>query len=155
MVEAGTSSSISISRFSTEPSSVTMTTSMRPRPSFTNSMWRRGKSSVGATTRPAQRDSPESVEMASVKSSSTLPPALQWASMLARSSSSRCPTSNSPSTKNRSPASVGMRPAERWVAYKSPAISKSDMTLRIEAGESPMSSCRASVREPIGSPDST
>ena len=59
----------SITRFSTLPESVTITTSARPGPSATNSIWRRGSSTLGATTSPAQCESWERMEPASSSTS--------------------------------------------------------------------------------------
>ena len=56
-------SGTSIRRFSTSPSSVTITTSARPGDSGTNSIcFKRAARSSGATTSPAQRDRPESAD---------------------------------------------------------------------------------------------
>ena len=104
-------------RFSTTPFSLTMTTITRPGPKLTNSMWRNGLSDLGAMTRLAQRDRPESAAVASSSNVSRLlsVPA-HWLSMASRSSSVRLPTSSNPSTKRRSPTSVGRRPADLWGA---------------------------------------
>ena len=50
----------SIIRFSTTPDEVTRTTRARPGPSDTNSICFKGSTTLGATTRPAQWDSPDS-----------------------------------------------------------------------------------------------
>ena len=63
---AGTPSGVSITRFSTTPSSVTMTIRVRPGPSATNSRCFSGLSVLGATTRPVQPDRPERTEVASL-----------------------------------------------------------------------------------------
>ena len=81
--------------------------------------------------------------------------AAQRLSMLWRSSSVRRPTSSRPWTKRRRPASVGRRPAEVCGANKSPASSRSAMTLRIVAGDRLSPARRDRVREPTGSPVST
>ena len=72
--------------------------------------------------------------------------------MLWRSSSARLPISNNPCTNRRSPASVGSLPAEVCGEYKSPASSRSAITLRIVAGDRCCPNSRDNVREPIGSP---
>ena len=59
----------SMMRFSTSPSSVTMTTRARPGPRWTNSICFSRRSVFGATTRPAQRDRPESMVVASSSTS--------------------------------------------------------------------------------------
>ena len=149
-------SGTSISRFSTSPSSVTRTTSARPGAKGTNSICFSGRSVFGAMTMLAQRDRPESAEVASTSACDRLfPAAAHIASMLWRSASPRPPSSKSPLTKRRNPASVGSLPAEVCGANSRPASSRSAMTLRIEAGERSSRPRRARVREPTGSPVST
>src|SRR5581483_12464345 len=58
MAEGGRPSGTSMTRFSTMPSSVTMTTRARPGPRLTNSRYLSGRSCLGATTSPAQCDRP-------------------------------------------------------------------------------------------------
>ena len=104
---------VSITRFSTWPDWVTVTTSARPGPRLTNSMCFSGCSVLGAMTTPAQRDRPDNSVVACSSASVTLRPTVaQRASMLSRSSSERLPTSSRPLTNRRRPASVGRRPAE-------------------------------------------
>ena len=104
---------VSMMRFSTWPDCVTVTTSARPGPRFTNSMCFSGCSVLGAITTLAQRDRPDSRVVACSSASFMLrPTAAQRASMLSRSSSETLPTSSRPLTNSRSPASVGRRPAE-------------------------------------------
>ncbi len=77
-------------------------------------MWRRRKSAFAAMTRPALRERPESTWLASVSTlSSVLPSEASWtlASIELRSAEPRSPISRKESTKKRSPASVGSRPA--------------------------------------------
>ena len=67
------------------------------------------------STTPAARLKPESRPEASVSTASTdfaWPKPATWASMALRSCSVRSPICISASTKNRSPISVGSRPAE-------------------------------------------
>ena len=94
--------------------------------------------------------------MGAVASSSAsvtdLPCAAHWLSMVCCSSCDSSPTSSRPSTNSRSPTSVGRRPAEVWGANSSPISSRSDMTLRMVAGDSGVVRRRDSVREPMGSP---
>ena len=144
---------VSMTRFSTTPLSVTRITRARPGLRLTSSMCFSGLSVFGASTSPAYRDSPESADVASSSNSSrSAPEPAHWASMCRRSSSVRLPTSRSPSTNSRRPASVGMRPADVWGANNRPDSSRSAMTLRMVAGDRAMVSRRARVREPMGSP---
>ena len=101
MAEAGRPLGVSISRFSTCPSSPTITTSALPGAAGTNSICLSAPSCLGATTRPAQRDRPESMLVAWVSTSSRPRPVpATRLSMAARSSGSRSPISSSPSTKS-------------------------------------------------------
>ena len=109
--EAGRPMGTSMMRFSTSPSSVTMTTSARPGPRWTNSIWRSARSDFGAMTSPAQWDSPASASVAWASTSGRLrPTAAHWPSMDCRSASVSRPSSSSPWTKSRRPRSVGRRP---------------------------------------------
>ena len=68
---------------------------------------------LAASTTPAARVSPDSMPEASLSTASMdFPAAATLASMSRRSASPRSPISISASTKNRSPNSVGSRPAE-------------------------------------------
>ena len=69
-----------------------------------------------------------------------------------RSSSPMSPNCSSPSTNRRSPRSVGSRPALVWGANSRPASVRSDITLRIVAGDNVIGSRRDRVRLPTGSP---
>ena len=73
-------------------------------------------------------------------------------SISARSAPETSPTSRMPSTKSRRPSWVGTRPAETCGLSSRPRCSRSCMTLRIVAADTPSASVRASVREPTGSP---
>ncbi len=116
-VPPGVPSATSMSRFSTSPSAVTMTTSARVADSGTNSICLSGASVLGATTSPAQRDRPDSMVVACSSAwPRDFPAAARRPSILRRSSSVSPPTSSSPLTKSLSPASVGSRPAEVWGA---------------------------------------
>ncbi len=141
-------------RFSTCPSSPTSTTRARVGSSITNSTCLSRVLVLLASTTPAPRDRPDSRLDASASTPSRERPAaaLTWASMAARSSPVGSPTSIMASTKKRRPFSVGMRPAEVCGAKIRPASSRSDMTLRTEAGESVIGMMREMLREPSGSP---
>ena len=75
------------------------------------------------------------------------------ASIFLRSSLATSPSSRRPSTNNRRPRCVGMRPAETWGLSSNPRYSRSCMTLRIVAAESFSVMVRDRVRDPIGSPE--
>ena len=146
-----------MTRFSTIPPSVTITTRALPPFSARNSIWRRGASVLGEITSPAHSVRPASAAPVSSMTSEKLRPvAAHLPSMLSRSSRVRSPPiSSRASTKIRSPRSVGSRPADTCGANSSPASSRSAMTLRTVAGDNPCPIRRDSVRDPIGSPVST
>ena len=142
-------------RFSTWPSSATSTTSARSGSSRTNSTCLRRTLDFAVSTTPAARVRPDNSPEASVSTVSTdlaWPEAATCASMALRSLSVRSPICISASTKKRKPFSVGRRPAEVWGAYTRPACSRSDITLRTEAGDSVIGMMRDRLREPTGSP---
>ena len=142
-------------RFSTVPSASTSTTSARPGARLTNSMWRIGASCLGASTSDAPCVSAESAPptRSSMPATSRSPsPAPRAASIASRSSSPRSRTSRSPSTKSRSPSCVGTRPAETCGDSRRPRYSRSCMTLRMVAADTPSDIVRVSVREPMGPP---
>ena len=70
---------VSITRFSTWPDWVTVTTSARPGPRLTNSMCFSGCSVLGAMTTPAQRDRPDNSVVACSSASVTLRPTVRAA----------------------------------------------------------------------------
>ena len=119
-------------------------------------MWLTAPSDLGASTRPAAADKPDSKELASASVSSRLrPDAARGAEIDSRSSSVSSPKFSSPSTNRRRPWSVGSRPAEVWGANSRPESVRSAMTLRMVAGDSAIGRRRARVRVPTGSPVST
>ena len=106
-------------------------------------------------TTPAEWVRPDKVCEASVSTFSSerpLPVAATCASIERRSFSVRSPICISASTKKRRPSSVGSRPAEVCGAKIRPSCSRSDITLRTEAGDSVIGNSRARLREPTGSP---
>ena len=142
-----------MTRFSTRPSAPTRMTSARPEPRATNSMCLIAPSDLGARTRPAAADRPDSIEEASDSIvSSERPRAASEGAMAACSSSVSWPNWSRPSTKRRRPFSVGRRPADVWGEKRRPASVRSAMTLRIVAGDSGSGSRRDRVRLPTGSP---
>ena len=72
--------------------------------------------------------------------------------MAVRSLGASSPISNNPSTNNRKPRSVGTRPALVWGAYSKPIVSRSDMMLRMDAGDRVNGRRCDNVREPTGQP---
>ena len=141
------------SRFSTWPSAVTRTTSARSGLIETNSICRIGAAVFGASTRLAPCVRPESMSPARsrmVVRSASLPPSER--SISVRSAPETSPTSRMPSTKRRRPSWVGIRPAETCGESSRPSCSRSCITLRMVAAETPSLTERASVREPTGSP---
>ena len=118
-------------------------------------MWRRRTLSLGATTTPAQCDSPERRLVVSARISSLVRWRFElatWASIFACSSAASGLRLSRASTNSRNPAWVGTRPALVWGEKISPLSSRSAMTLRMDAGDREPGRVRAMVREPTGSP---
>ena len=153
--DIGTPAGTLSTRFSTWPSSATKTASARSGSSRTNSICLSRTFACAVSTTPAERVKPDKVCEASVSTVSSdlpLPVPATWASIERRSLSVRSPICISASTKKRRPSSVGSRPAEVCGAKIRPSCSRSDITLRTEAGDSVIGSRRARLREPTGSP---
>ena len=107
---------VSISRFSTCPSSPTITTSALPGATATNSTCLRTVSCLAATRRPAQRDRPDSIVVACVRTSSMPRPVpLMRASI--GDALVRAPARQSPAGRRRTGAAPSpSAPGRRWYA---------------------------------------
>ena len=143
----------STTRFSTCPSSPTITASARPGLSGTKLICRSTSSARGTRTSPAQADRPDKAAVVAASASSTGPERTALPSIAARSSALGSATRIMPSTNSRNPISVGIRPALVCGWLSNPSASSSAMTLRIEAGDRAKGRSWDNVRDPTGSPD--
>ncbi len=151
--EAGRPDRQAAMRFSTWPSSPTITTSARSGSSRMNSMFFSRGFAFAVSTTPAARVRPESRLDASFSTFSTdLPAPATWASIWRRSPSLRSPTCISASTKKRRPSSVGSRPAEVCGAKIRPSCSEVRHDVADRGRRQRVWISRDRLREPSGSP---